>query len=90
MKKLKHLLLTGILGLALASPAATASAHGLTVVPPTGETKVNQVVSTDWAQAHCHAQAPATATDKSGGVVTFTPAGAFPCPTGPGQGAPGR
>lgn len=88
--RLKRLLLAGILGLGLVGSAAPAAAHGLTVEPPTGETTVDQAVSTAWAQAHCNAQAPAMATGNSGGVVTFSPAAERPCDAGPGEGAPGR
>jgi hypothetical protein len=68
----------------------TVSAHGLTIEPQPGKITFDQPVSTDWAQAHCNAQGPAAATGNSNGVVTFTPAEELPCPTGPGEGAPGR
>jgi hypothetical protein len=58
-----------------------ASAHRLTVDPP-GQTDptVDSAVSQAYAQAHCHAAAPETATASSGDVVVFTPAAELPCP----------
>lgn len=77
--------------LLLSASVVTASAHGLEVKPPAhDEPTVAQPVSTAWAQAHCNAAAPAQATDSSDGVVTFNPDEELPCPTGPGEGAPGR
>jgi hypothetical protein len=80
-----------IVALLLATTAVAASAHRLTVEPPGQQEAVfDDAVSTGWAQAHCNAEAPEQATANSGGVVTFTPAEALPCPDGPGDGAPGR
>jgi hypothetical protein len=80
-----------IVTLLLSATAATVSAHRLTVTPPGHESPVfDQSVSTEWAQAHCNAEAPAQATANSGGVTTFSPPEALPCPDSPGDGAPGR
>lgn len=61
--------------------ATPASAHRLTIQPPGADGPVvDQAVSNAWAQAHCHAQSPATTHETSGGVVVFTPQGVFACP----------
>jgi len=70
---------------ALAMPAA---AHSQTVTPPGGDgAVVRGPISNAWAQAHCHAQAPAVVATASNGVVVFSPPLALPCPdtvTNPG------
>ncbi|HUH17155.1 MAG TPA: hypothetical protein VMM85_04335 [Methylomirabilota bacterium] len=67
----------------------TASAHRFTVDPRgSGDPDiVNEPISQPYAQAHCHAQSPAVVSGASGGVVSFSPAEALPCPadvTNPG------
>ena len=62
--------------------APTALAHTQTV-NPRGQGDpgiVNDPISKPFAQAHCHAQSPATVAQASGGVVMFSPAGPLPCP----------
>lgn len=73
------------LGFALATAlaiAAPAAAHSQTVTPPgqDGPVVVGPI-SKGWAQAHCHAMAPAVVAAASDGVVVFTPGGALPCPS---------
>jgi hypothetical protein len=41
---------------------------------------LNDPIARPWIQGHCHAQAPAVVSGASGGVVSFSPAGALPCP----------
>jgi hypothetical protein len=79
MKKSTAALL-GALALAVV-PAA--QAHTQTVNPPgQGEPGiVSDPISKPFAQAHCHAEAPAVVADASNGVVSFSPAGALPCPS---------
>ncbi len=79
------------LGLALAAAlavAAPAAGHSQTVTPPSSDTPVVVgPISKGWAQAHCHAMAPAVVATASDGVVVFTPGAALPCPanvTNPG------
>lgn len=79
------------LGLALAAAlavAAPAAAHSQTVTPTGWDAPVViGPISKGWAQAHCHAMAPAVVSGASNGVVVFTPAAALPCPgnvTNPG------
>ena len=64
------------------SLAPTALAHTQTVNPPgQGEPGiVSDPISKPFAQAHCHAEAPAVVAQASGGVASFSPAGALPCP----------
>lgn len=52
------------------------------MVQPPGqdEPTVTGPISKPWAQAHCHAASPAVVTDASGGVVSFPPGTALPCP----------
>ncbi len=73
------------LGFALAAAvaiAAPAAAHSQTVTPPAQDGPVViGPISKGWAQAHCHAMAPAVVAAASNGVVVFTPAGALPCPS---------
>lgn len=78
MKK-RSVALMGAFALAVA-PAAFA--HTQTVNPPgQGEPGiVSDPISKPFAQAHCHAAAPAIVATASDGVVSFTPAGALPCP----------
>lgn len=73
------------LGFALAAAlaiAAQVAAHSQTVTPPgqDGPVVVGPI-SKGWAQAHCHAMAPAVVGAASDGVVVFTPGGALACPT---------
>jgi hypothetical protein len=84
---------TAVLPLCLAlaaaiAVAAPAAAHSQTVTPPSSDAPVViGPISKGWAQAHCHAMAPAVVAGASGGVVVFTPAAALPCPasvTNPG------
>lgn len=73
--------------LAVMATAAPAAAHSKDVNPPgAGDGHEAMAVSRGWAQAHCHAEAPAQATASSGGVVVFSPAGALPCPAAPNPG----
>jgi hypothetical protein len=67
-------------------PAALA--HTQTVNPPgQGDPGiVSDPISQPFAQAHCHAESPAVVATASGGVVTFSPAGALPCPPVPNPG----
>ena len=65
-----------------------AVAHTQTVSPPGQEDPVHdgRGIAQPWVQGHCHAQSPAITGTTSGGVVQFSPAGAYPCPdvTNPG------
>jgi len=61
--------------------------HSQTVDPKGNGDGFVKPISNPWAQAHCHAQAPAVVFEASDGVVKFTPGGALPCPgtvTNPG------
>lgn len=73
------------LGLALTAALAIAApiaAHSQTVTPPSKDGPVVVgPISKGWAQAHCHAMAPAVVAAASDGVVVFTPGGPLPCPT---------
>ena len=62
--------------------APAALAHTQTVAPPGQDAPVilNDPIARPWVQGHCHAQAPAVVSGASGGVVSFSPAGALPCP----------
>ena len=62
------------------TPAAFA--HTQTVAPPGQEEPVilDDPIARPWVQGHCHAQAPAVSGEASGGVASFSPAGALPCP----------
>ena len=84
MKKLSATLLAAF---ALAVVPA-AHAHTQTVNPPgQGEPGiVSDPISQPFAQAHCHAQSPAIVATASGGVASFSPAGALPCPSVPNPG----
>jgi hypothetical protein len=64
----------------LAFSAATAAAHSQTVTPNGNGEGFTKPISNPWAQAHCHAAAPAIVADRSGGVVQFSPAAALSCP----------
>jgi hypothetical protein len=61
--------------------APSALAHRQTVAPPGQDEPVllNDPISQPFAQAHCHAQSPAVVAAASGGVVSFSPAGALQC-----------
>jgi hypothetical protein len=67
--------------------AGSASAHSLTVQPPSHDQPVfSSPISTGWAHAHCEAAAPAVATDASA-VITFSPPQALGgCPVVPPPG----
>ena len=68
-------------GLALGA-AAPAAAHSQTVTPPAKDGPVvTGPISKAWAQAHCHAAAPAVVAGASDGVVVFSPQAALPCPS---------
>ena len=84
MKKL-NAALVGAFALVIA-PAA--QAHTQTVNPPgKGEPGiVSDPISKPFAQAHCHAASPAIVATASNGVVSFSPAGALPCPPVPNPG----
>ena len=71
------------LSLAATAIVATSSvaAHSQTVDPNGNGDGFVKPISNPWAQAHCHAQAPAVVFAASGGVVQFTPGGALPCPS---------
>ncbi len=63
------------------------AAHTQTVDPNGNGDGFVKGISNAWAQAHCHAQAPAVVFGASDGVVRFSPGGALPCPatvTNPG------
>lgn len=72
--------------LVLAMSAGAVAAHSQTIDPNgNAETKVKPV-SRAWAQAHCHAASPEVlATTAEHAANSFTPAGALPCPTEPGD-----
>ena len=57
------------------------AAHSQTVNPNGQGDGFVKPISNPWAQAHCHAQAPAVVFEASDGVVKFTPGGALPCST---------
>jgi hypothetical protein len=66
---------------------SSVAAHSQTVNPNGNGDGFVKPISNPWAQAHCHAQAPAVVFEASDGVVRFSPAGALPCPasvTNPG------
>lgn len=63
------------------------AAHTQTVDPNGNGDGFVKGISNPWAQAHCHAEAPAVVFAASDGVVKFSPGGALPCPahvTNPG------
>lgn len=65
----------------LLGTAGAAAGHSQTVQPPPHESPVvTGPISNAWAQAHCHAASPGLVAEASNGVMTFTPAGALPCP----------
>lgn len=71
---------TALAALLIALSTGVAAAHGLTVSPRgQSEPVVQGPVSNAWAQAHCQAAAPETATAVSGGVVVFNPAEKLDC-----------
>lgn len=71
---------TALAALLIALTTGVAAAHGLEIRPHgQNEPVVEGPVSQAWAQAHCQAEAPETATAVSGGVVVFTPAEALDC-----------
>jgi hypothetical protein len=76
---MRRFLFAAFIGVASISMAAPAAAHSQTVTPPGQEPVVSGPIAVPWVQGHCHAQAPAVVADASGGVVVFTPPGAFPC-----------
>lgn len=78
---MKHLMLAILVASVMLFTASGASAHVLTVTPAGQDEPVfKQGISRPFAQAHCHAQAPAQATASSGGTVAFNPAGIRACP----------
>ena len=85
MKRLSLAAAISVIALIAAGPAA---AHGIIVNPPGNDapSPASGPISKPYAQAHCHSAAPEQATANSGGVVTFVPAGAFPCPPVPNPG----
>jgi hypothetical protein len=67
--------------------AGAAGAHSQTVQPPSKDSPtVSGPISNAWAQAHCHAASPGIVGEASNGVMTFSPAGALPCPPIPNPG----
>lgn len=71
----------------LLGSAGVAAGHGQTVQPPPhDEPVVSGPISNAWAQAHCNAASPGLVAEASKGVMTFTPAGALPCPAVPNPG----
>jgi hypothetical protein len=78
--------------LLVALTAGAVSAHGQTVDPNGNRTGFTKPISNPWARAHCHAQSPLVlATTAAHAANSFSPAGALPCPTDPGEGwPPGR
>jgi hypothetical protein len=85
MRKINAIVIASLCALAV---AATASAHTQTVAPPGQDEPVilNDPIARPWIQGHCHAQAPAVSGEASGGVASFSPAGALPCPPVPNPG----
>ena len=79
MTKCTAVLIAAVCALSLA-PAALG--HTQTVAPPGQDEPVilNDPIARPWVQGHCHAQAPAISGEASGGVASFSPAGALPCP----------
>lgn len=79
MRKTIAVVIASVWALAL-GPAALA--HTQTVAPPGQDEPVilNDPIARPWVQGHCHAQAPAVTGEASGGVASFSPAGALPCP----------
>jgi hypothetical protein len=64
----------------LAAMAVPVAAHSQTVTPPGQDgAVVSGPISQRWAQAHCHAAAPAVVAGASKGVVVFTPQAALDC-----------
>ena len=67
--------------------AGAAGAHSQTVQPPPKSSPtVSGPISNSWAQAHCNAASPGVVGEASNGVMTFSPAGALPCPPTPNPG----
>ena len=62
--------------------APSAFAHTQTVAPPGQDDPVilNDPIARPWIQGYCHAEAPAVSGAASGGVATFSPTEALPCP----------
>jgi hypothetical protein len=73
---------TGLLAAFALTLAPAALAHTQTVTPPGQEEPVllSDPISRSFAQAHCHAEAPAVVAEASGGVVSFSPPGSLACP----------
>ncbi|HUF59089.1 MAG TPA: hypothetical protein VMR89_06395 [Actinomycetota bacterium] len=80
---MKRLILVAVAGAVLPlGVALPAAAHSQTVTPKGRDVPVVAgPISNVWAQAHCHAQAPAVVAEASDGVVVFSPAGPLPCPS---------
>jgi hypothetical protein len=82
MRKIIAIVIASVCALAL-SLAPAASAHTQTVAPPGQDEPVilNDPIARPWIQGHCRAQAPAVSGEASGGVASFSPPGALPCPS---------
>lgn len=80
---MKRLFLVVIAGAGLVvGGAVPAAAHSQRVTPPgQGEVVVSGPISNAWAQAHCHAMAPAVVAGASDGVVVFSPQEPLSCPS---------
>lgn len=85
MRKIKAVVIASLCALAV---SATASGHVQTVAPPGQDEPVilNDPIAQPWVQGHCYAQAPAMSGEASGGVASFSPAAALPCPPVPNPG----
>ena len=71
----------------IALAAGPAAAHSQTVDPNGNGEGLTKPISNPWAQAHCHASSPAVlASTAAHAANSFSPTGAFPCPT---EAAPG-
>ena len=84
MRKSTAAVIAAVCALSLA-PAALA--HTQTVAPPGQDEPVilNDPIARPWVQGHCHAQAPSVSGEASGGVASFSPAGAQPGRSGDGS-----
>ena len=83
MQHRRHLRGIGAIFLSLVATAVVAissvAAHSQTVNPNGNGDGFVKPISNPWAQAHCHAQAPAVVFAASDGIVKFTPGAALPC-----------
>jgi hypothetical protein len=82
MTKLRRLLVVvAAVAAVLTLGVLPAAAHSQTVQPPAQDAPTVQgPISQPYAQAHCHAQAPAVTGTASSGVVIFSPPESLPCP----------